>query len=500
MTKREQVLTRTATFANLVLVAGGVVAAFVLFYFIYYYSWSGGRQFTSLAGALFYNIVPAAGVSGFVFAFLVMQTAFKIRLAAFYLALVASMFGAELFLKISNIESVSANLPFWGIDGASDYKWEAVIELAQRLGIKIDTRNHSEVVADLHKRGIDAVPIVLPGTNLLINQPDGSTKSAINVAGSELIPVGAIANKVTVLCNESGDFVSYKSDEHGFHNPGRLWNSSHVDIAALGESFVQGYCVPSGKSFVDLIRQRYPGTLNLGMSGQSSLIKLAVINEYLLRVRPAIVLWFYCEGIDVYDLVAEAKNSLLMRYLKPTFNQRLLGRQSEIDRELIRYSTETERRTWAPRSISRGKRLLNDSLEIIKLSELRQKLGLVYGITSDAAEAEVSLAKNGIYEKILLQAKARTRSWGGKLYFVYLPSWNRYSNEGSGAVAERARVLTLVQTLGIPIIDAHPAFQAQSDPLSLFPFRRFGHYNEHGHRLVAQEVLKGISARNPNSF
>src|SRR5262249_8341841 len=158
-----------------------------------------------------------------------------------------------------------------------------------------------------------------------------------------------------------------------------------------------------------------------------------------------------------------------------------------------RLSTETEGRTRAPRSISRGEKLLNESLEIIKLSNLRQKLGLVYGITSEEAEAEMSMAKNGIFQEILLQAKARTSSWGGKLYLVDLPTLNRYRKDPGGAEAERARVLTLVQSLGIPIIDAQLAFQAHSDPLSLFPFRRFFHYNEQGHRLVAEEVLKGVS-------
>jgi hypothetical protein len=52
--------------------------------------------------------------------------------------------------------------------------------------------------------------------------------------------------------------------------------------------------------------------------------------------------------------------------------------------------------------------------------------------------------------------------------------------------------LTQVKNLDIPIIDCSPAFQTQSDPLSLFPFREAGHYNEMGHQIVAKEVLKAI--------
>lgn len=43
------------------------------------------------------------------------------------------------------------------------------------------------------------------------------------------------------------------------------------------------------------------------------------------------------------------------------------------------------------------------------------------------------------------------------------------------------------------LLDIHPAFRAQGDPLALFPFRRLRHYNQEGHRIVAQEVLRSIS-------
>jgi hypothetical protein len=33
---------------------------------------------------------------------------------------------------------------------------------------------------------------------------------------------------------------------------------------------------------------------------------------------------------------------------------------------------------------------------------------------------------------------------------------------------------------------------AQGDPLSLFPFRRPGHYNAAGHRIVAEVVLEAL--------
>jgi hypothetical protein len=83
------------------------------------------------------------------------------------------------------------------------------------------------------------------------------------------------------------------------------------------------------------------------------------------------------------------------------------------------------------------------------------------------------------------------------LIFVYLPSWSRYagSNFTSPGDSARGEVLTLVRDLGIPIIDINDGFEAHGDPLSLFPFRRPGHYNEMGHRRVAEQVVDALSRR-----
>jgi hypothetical protein len=67
------------------------------------------------------------------------------------------------------------------------------------------------------------------------------------------------------------------------------------------------------------------------------------------------------------------------------------------------------------------------------------------------------------------------------------------NNDHRVADNERSRILSLAASLGIPTIDLDKVFQTQGDPLSLFPFRRFYHYNEQGHRIVAEEVLKAIS-------
>ena len=83
--------------------------------------------------------------------------------------------------------------------------------------------------------------------------------------------------------------------------------------------------------------------------------------------------------------------------------------------------------------------------------------------------------------------------WDGKLYFVYLSSFERYltGNEHKN----RDFVMQTATELHIPIIDIHKeVFEPHLDPLSLFPFRVHGHYNAEGYRLVAEVIGKRLEA------
>jgi hypothetical protein len=160
----------------------------------------------------------------------------------------------------------------------ANQKAKMLDKLTKRFGVGIDIRDQHEVIADLQNQSIEAVPQV--SLHLLKEESRGN--SAISIQGVEVAPLGGIANRLTVVCNQNGKPLMYESDEHGFHNPKGLWRSGHIDIAAVGNSLTLGYCVPSDKNFVALIRGHYPATLNLGMPGEGPLRILATLKEYAL--------------------------------------------------------------------------------------------------------------------------------------------------------------------------------------------------------------------------
>jgi hypothetical protein len=473
--------------ADLVLVAAGTLVLLVLVHDVYELGWSEHRLAVSAVWVA--KHVCLAAVAALVFGSVCLRSAFKIAAASFCLAVIALVYATEIALaRPRSAFGPDAMLPFWSIDQTSPEHKDEVAALARAAGVAVDTRSRPELLDDLRSQHPDAVSAVMLGEVLEERLKSG-------VTAGELMPAGGLSQTMTLLCNESGQYVTYESDEHGFRNPAGVWSAARADLALVGESPVQGYCVPEGKSFADLLRAHFPITLNLGVSGQSSLLQLAAIREYLPRYAPKVVLWVFSEGIDLKDLRVEARHPVLMRYLEPAFGQGLLERQPEIDRALRRVASAAERRDRKPR-LAGGGAFVERSLGVAKLWHLRQKIDLMYGLDEeDDAEPLPGRPTHELLSRALKKAQTATRNWGGTLYVVYLPSWQRYRNGPAVFEREREQVATLAGALGIPFIDVQPAFQAQDQPLSLFPFRRFGHYNEKGNEVVADAVLTFLQVR-----
>lgn len=342
-----------------------------------------------------------------------------------------------------------------------------------------DTRSVRDVVRDLRGEGRQAYP-VLSGRTLLSAQPGGGLHSRISLDGRETLPLGGIAAALTVYCNEGGTYLVYTSDEHGFHNPTGIWTRPQLDVAAVGDSFTHGACVPSNENMVARVREKFPATLNLGMAGNGPLSELAAIKEYLPQRRPRVVLWFYYEGNDVSkDLFIEREAQILVAYLGQDSAQGLEARQPAID-DALRAEVEAaydaapaETAAPAPQPI-RVK-------DVLLLRHLRDALGMAVG------NADIPL-----FRRVMGEANRTVSGWGGQLYFVYLPGQARYLGLG-GQVAQsglRTRVLATVHDLGIPVIDIDAAFTASPAPQRLFQ----GHFTPEGYRIAADAILARLTA------
>ena len=368
-----------------------------------------------------------------------------------------------------------------------------------------DERTKRQVITDLRAGGIDAFPSIQP-SGLLEPGPDRTLRSAITINGTEVLPLGGVADKETVLCNETGQYVIYHSDEYGFHNPKAIWQRNTLEVAAVGDSFTHGACVPSEKNAVALIRKRYPGTLNLGMSRNGPLLILASIREYLPVLKPKVVVWLHVEGHDFYDLAVEKRSALLLRYLREETVQGLREQRDAVDRNLITYVLN--RLDQPPDRRGRGRaalRLERPALAVasespasgfFKLAEIRRLMSTVADDTRfDKPSSEDWL----LYSQILTRARDTIASWNGRLYLVYLPSSARYQALTFGLPEEaHRRVLAIAKGLELPVIDAVKSFSAHDDPASLFATpgieSRAAHYTEAGYQMLADAILHALAA------
>src|SRR6185503_8508840 len=115
---------------------------------------------------------------------------------------------------------------------------------------------------------------------------------------------------------------------------------------------------------------------------------------------------------------------------------------------------------------------------VVRLTQLRSRLGLVYGTATSSpvtvvapppsqARTEWLRSQMDLSYEILSEAKRSVDGWGGKLYFVFLPQYYRYAPDFE-ATPDRDAVLSMAKRAGLPIIDLHESFKNQADPLSLF--------------------------------
>ena len=241
-------------FADLILKVTAVGFLLMLAYMGVQYQFS-----TSGVPVVFY-VIPVVGIA-VMLGLLATRPLFRINAALTLVAVGLALYTSELFVE-------------WRFPANS------VQAAAERAGKRYDGRSKLEVIQDLRRDGFRAYPPALP--KLFMGAHPGR---------NELTPLGAIANTKTVFCNESGPYMIYHSDEHGFNNPRGIWTGEGLEIAVVGDSFTQGYCVPQGQDMVSGIREVWPRTLNLGMASNGPLLELAAIREYLPALKPCSSLW-----------------------------------------------------------------------------------------------------------------------------------------------------------------------------------------------------------------
>jgi len=358
---------------------------------------------------------------------------------------------------------------------------------AARAGSAFDPRTKLSVVRDLRTAGTDAYPIIR-GRNLL-EDAEGQLQPLLSAGGAPILPLTATPRTTVVACNETGQWLIYETDRHGFNNPDAIWDGPAPQIAMIGDSFTHGSCVSREQNMASILQKRFGATLNLGVGGDGPLLELAALTEYAEPMRPKIVLWVFCEGNDLNeDLPFELKAPILRSYLAdPRFRQDLIHKDAIIS---------TAIRSYLDRNLREAMDRVDDPTEnfvrYLTLDRVRSAVGLgpiLIGYNHGDLSQELA-----VFDQVLASARDRVSGWGGKLYLVYLADSDRYlSRFGAGTVRQTIYrgVQDTARRLDIPMIDLASAFARHAAPETLFAYPG-SHYNPAGYALAAETIAAAL--------
>ena len=298
---------------------------------------------------------------------------------------------------------------------------------AVRLGLPFDLRSISEVVESLRAQGVEALPGIERGW--------ARQERVRRHLAAGFYPLSHASNSTIVECNESGDFLVYRTDEFGFNNPHGLVASAHIAVAVVGESFALGSLCSTGSvrpwtSFAGCIH----GRPTFPWPAQGLSLSSARFARYVEPLQPPVVLWIVDAGFAVEEK-EERDNVNLTRYLNPSFSQGLAERQNETDavvRRLAhpiraqddRLAQQEVQRPWVERFSN-----------LYALSYVRQSLNPMTNWRSPVPPPDLML-----FKQCLQLAQQAAAAWGGKLLVVNLPSYAEVTGQEPEALSHRTVV------------------------------------------------------------
>lgn len=119
------------------------------------------------------------------------------------------------------------------------------------------------------------------------------------------LPLGAQADAQLLYCNEGGGLVRYRSDRFGLRNDDGIWDEAIIDVALLGDSYVQGACVALADNLGGRLQASGRRVVNLGMAGNNAIHHAAVARAFLpaLQARFAVLVFYPNDNQDEHDSV-----------------------------------------------------------------------------------------------------------------------------------------------------------------------------------------------------
>jgi hypothetical protein len=378
------------------------------------------------------------------------------------------------------------------------------LSIALLLGVNFALSFHYSMpppVVDWHARAAEQAAAAgrafdrRSSTDVLLSCRENGCRPYIGVRRTpepdgRLLLAGAAAHRHTLLCNENGKWKFVATDRYGFNaNADPLFEQA--DIVLMGDSFGAGWCVEEDATIATMMRAHGLRLLNLAVSGYQPLDELAALKEYAPRMKTLI--WLFYEGNDTDPALNQ---EFLLNYLRPEFTQLLKQSADEIN-QMYERAGNIDNLQPEPQQ----KPLIQHLRDLEK--ELRYKVRPLFAPTASfllsfrSKEIEFD---SDLYRRILQEGRRLTRERGAERFIlVYLPAWERFMwkpRQHPDAIQfdhVREAVRISAAMTGFEFIDVAEVFYGAPDPLDMFPFHGYGHYNETGYSVAGQAILAALA-------
>ncbi len=306
-----------------------------------------------------------------------------------------------------------------------------------------------------------------------------------DVDSLEETKLSGFADARTILCTPPEGMVAYKADRYGFNNPDRVYDQP-IDIALVGDSFVEGFCLPEGKDLAAALRaQSGENVVSLGIRGNGPLIELATIGRFGPALQPKHVIMAFFEGNDWKNLEFELTEPWL---------REALAEQADFGSVLPAPET-TERRSWDLIQTLTEKPVSN--LELMRRTSLARnffalhRVGLSLGIVYPKAPSAIPE-----FENVLMRTKSTVEAWGGSFSLLYIPQLGRFNGFlPTDFVFDQLRTLVMDAAVAadVDVIDLVPVFHAEANANRFYGTD--GHFTEEGAAFTADFLSRTFESR-----
>ena len=343
--------------------------------------------------------------------------------------------------------------------------------------IKYSKESKLEVISNYNKKN-NAEMISLTTPRMIIDKKKNYF--------TNLHPFSSISFSETLNCNENGYWSKNNLDRYGFNNPDKNWDESLIDILLVGDSAGFGYCVDEKQSISGILREnKNLKVLNISMGGNGPLHNLGSLIEFAKIINVKNIIWIHNERNDIKDLNYELNFPILLKYLNHTnFSQNLPKKQTQVNNLIFKYYNQS---LLLKQNHENHKYVyLRHFIRLIKLNNFR-------AFINDNFFEKINKRKTTFdLEKIFSKVKDVSKKNDAKLFFVYLPEIERYTNRNYSN-DNYDYIVKILKKQNINLSNLHlDLMEKIDDPVSLFPLRRRVHFTPEGYKLIAETIYENI--------